>query len=133
MHPPAQPPSNFALLPLSSPPLLHHAPPPPACASPAATGPPLPTKDIVAMAEARDLAKKNKDFGSADHLRAELTRHGIILDDRARSWRCADGRTGILPGGRVGPTVPAALAGAVDARGRVSAAAVAAAANAAAA
>ena len=104
-----------------------------ACRTAPPTAAPLPTKDIVAIVEARDMAKKKKDFEAADQLRAQLTSHGVSIDDRARSWRCSDGRSGLLPGGRVGPTVPAALAGAVDSRGRVSAAAVAAAANAAAA
>jgi len=93
----------------------------------------LSSADITAMVEARLAAKQSKDYAAADRLREELSRAGVTVDDRLKSWSAADGRSGILPGGRTGPTVPAAMAAAVDTSGRVSAAAAAAAANAAAA
>lgn len=54
-----------------------------------ATG--LSDKEIEAQIEARITAKKNKDFATADRIRDELSKAGVILEDSAAgtTWRRA--------------------------------------------
>ena len=87
------------------------------------------------MLEARQMAKRSKDYGASDNLRRELSARGVTIDDQTGRWRSSDGRMGVVPGSRgrnPGPTVPQAMAGAVDRKGVVSKEAAAEAANAAA-
>lgn len=46
---------------------------------------------------AREQARVAKQFHAADAIREELRAHGVLIDDRTRSWRASDGRTGARP------------------------------------
>lgn len=51
--------------------------------------------DLLAQ---REVARMSRDYSRADELRSELNRHGVSTDDRVKTWRAADGRSGTMPG-----------------------------------
>ena len=56
--------------------------------------------DIIAKLVEREVARSTRDFGTADRIREELRAAGVMIDDRARTWRTMDGRGGIRPDAR---------------------------------
>ena len=54
---------------------------------------------IQAVLLERDAARRRRDYAKADALVGELRTCGILLDTQAGTWRCSDGRTGMLPAG----------------------------------
>jgi hypothetical protein len=56
-------------------------------------------RDILSAVEARNNAKMSRDFDEADRLRDQLRAAGITVDDKARMWTAADGRSGDIPSG----------------------------------
>ena len=56
-------------------------------------------REIMAIIEARNVAKLTRDFDEADKLRNELQAKGVTVDDKAKTWRTADGRSGEILGG----------------------------------
>ncbi|KAL1525441.1 hypothetical protein AB1Y20_020299 [Prymnesium parvum] len=92
----------------------------------------VPEKEIVALVLARIQAKQSKDYATADKLLQELRSHGVSVDDQARTWSCRDGRSGAVEGGKRMPTIAQSRMHMVDSKGRVTAEAARAAANAAA-
>ena len=59
---------------------------------------PLQTIDIESAIAAREAVRASGDGATADHIREQLNRAGVHVDDEARVWRSADGRTGRLVG-----------------------------------
>eukprot|EP00966_Prymnesium_polylepis_P280560 6482236-Prymnesium_polylepis.1 len=57
----------------------------------------LPSDYIAQRLLERELARAAKDFTSGDQIREELQQAGVSIDDGARTWRCADGRSGARP------------------------------------
>lgn len=56
-------------------------------------------REILALIEARNNAKMARDFDEADRLRDQLRAAGITVDDKAKTWSSADGRSGEIAGG----------------------------------
>lgn len=54
---------------------------------------------ILSIIEARNVAKLTRDFDEADKLRDQLRAGGITVDDKAKRWSAADGRSGEILGG----------------------------------
>lgn len=74
--------------------------PPPPGADGGAGG--MSTDAIYAKLHERQAARLSRDFARADALRDELRRLGVNIDDKARTWSTADGRTGAIDSGRGG-------------------------------
>eukprot|EP00927_Polykrikos_kofoidii_P059713 TRINITY_DN54853_c0_g1_i1.p1 TRINITY_DN54853_c0_g1~~TRINITY_DN54853_c0_g1_i1.p1 ORF type:complete len:233 (-),score=39.74 TRINITY_DN54853_c0_g1_i1:272-919(-) len=45
----------------------------------------------------REKARMEKNYEEADKLRAELRQKGVEVEDRERTWKCKDGRSGSRP------------------------------------
>ena len=57
----------------------------------------LTNEQINEQLQAREKARMAKDFQTADAIRDQLAASGVYIDDRTRSWRTQDGRTGNRP------------------------------------
>ena len=57
-------------------------------------GPPISEEDILQLIEERNNAKNRREFDEADRVRDQLKARGVSIDDRARTWSTADGRSG---------------------------------------
>lgn len=70
--------------------------------TPAATLPPAaPRNDdarLIDLLRRRHEARQVRDYPTSDALRSELAALGVYTDDRAKTWRSRDGRTGSLEG-----------------------------------
>ena len=69
----------------------HHAPP-----GPIGHGP-LSNDQIMALLAQRESARIGRDYPRSDAMRDELRNAGVNVDDRDKTWRAADGRTGTIP------------------------------------
>lgn len=56
-----------------------------------------PDEHVRALVVKREQARFSRDFDAADKLRDQLAKLGVSLDDQARTWRAADGRSGPIP------------------------------------
>merc|ERR1719345_673229 len=54
-------------------------------------------EDIAREVAQREKFRSNKDFQNADAVRAHLKNLGIEIYDKERSWKCSDGRSGVVP------------------------------------
>jgi hypothetical protein len=54
-------------------------------------------EEITRLVVQREQARLQKDFTLADEFRNRLGNLGVRLDDKASSWKSADGRTGRIP------------------------------------
>jgi len=51
---------------------------------------------VRALVAKREQARFSRDFDAADRLREQLAKLGVTLDDQAKTWRAADGRSGSI-------------------------------------
>lgn len=54
--------------------------------------------EITALVASREDARTTKDFSRADNVRDDLRRSGVELDDKTRTWRTGNGRSGSYNG-----------------------------------
>ena len=54
--------------------------------------------EINQMIEAREEARRAKDYPTSDRMREEMRAKGISIDDKTKTWRCVDGRRGTIMG-----------------------------------
>ena len=66
----------------------------------------LSNEDIMLMLQQREQARANRDFESADRIRAELLNRGVHINDKVRTWTSSDGRAGMRPSARGGIVLP---------------------------
>eukprot|EP00808_Paulinella_micropora_P026691 g5743.t1 len=65
---------------------------------PTAAGGALNTKAINFLVQAREVARKQKDWGKADKIREQLRSHGVSIYDKDGMWKASDGRTQLIQG-----------------------------------
>ncbi|CAK0911578.1 unnamed protein product, partial [Prorocentrum cordatum] len=67
--------------------------------------------EVTALVAKRETARQSGDWGTADLIRTELKQAGCEIDDKGKTWRTSDGRSGLVPAW----TGAAASAGAIGA------------------
>jgi len=53
--------------------------------------------EVTTLIAQREKARQNSDFSTADMIRDELKQFGVTIQDKEKSWKSVDGRTGGVP------------------------------------